>query len=108
MTEVLGIGALGFAAGQELISHQVFPVRLFFAFHGSVKIIAILEYHSLKQGTLYDKMGKEFMQSEKLVTKENIMISQLIEKIKKTNATICGGLDPMLSYVPGARGEESI
>ena len=29
------------------------------------------------------------------------MISQLIEKIKKTNAPICVGLDPMLSYVPG-------
>ena len=28
------------------------------------------------------------------------MISQLIEKIKKTNAPICVGLDPMLSYVP--------
>lgn len=28
------------------------------------------------------------------------MISQLIEKIKKTKAPICVGLDPMLSYVP--------
>ena len=28
------------------------------------------------------------------------MISQLIEKIKKTNAPICVGLDPMLSHVP--------
>lgn len=28
------------------------------------------------------------------------MISQLIEMIKKTNAPICVGLDPMLSYVP--------
>ena len=28
------------------------------------------------------------------------MISQLIEKKKKTNAPICVGLDPMLSYVP--------
>ena len=90
---------LGFAAGQELISHRFSLYGVFFVY-GSVKIIAILEYHSLKQGTLYDKMGKEFMQSEKLVTKENIMISQLIEKIKKTNAPICVGLDPMLSYVP--------
>lgn len=90
---------LGFAAGQELISHRFSLSGVFFVY-GSVKIIAILEYHSLKQGTLYDKMGKEFMQSEKLVTKENIMISQLIEKIKKTNAPICVGLDPMLSYVP--------
>ena len=73
---------LGFAAGQELISHRFSLYGVFFVY-GSVKIIAILEYHSLKQGTLYDKMGKEFMQSEKLVTKENIMISQLIEKIKK-------------------------
>ena len=28
------------------------------------------------------------------------MISQLIEKIKKTNPPICGGHDPMLSYEP--------
>ena len=28
------------------------------------------------------------------------MISQLIEKIQKTKAPICVGLDPMLSYVP--------
>ena len=28
------------------------------------------------------------------------MIQKLIEKIKKTNAPICVGLDPMLSYVP--------
>ena len=28
------------------------------------------------------------------------MISQLIEKIKKTKAPVCVGLDPMLSYVP--------
>ena len=40
------------------------------------------------------------MQSEKLVTKENIMISQLIEKIKKTNAPIVVGLDPMMKYIP--------
>ena len=34
------------------------------------------------------------------IHKEDAMISQLIEKIKKTNAPICVGLDPMLSYVP--------
>ena len=28
------------------------------------------------------------------------MINRLIEKIKKTNAPIVVGLDPMLSYVP--------
>ena len=28
------------------------------------------------------------------------MIQQLIEKIQKTKAPICVGLDPMLSYVP--------
>ncbi len=28
------------------------------------------------------------------------MISQLIEKIQKTKAPICVGLDPMLSYIP--------
>lgn len=28
------------------------------------------------------------------------MIQQLIEKIKKTKAPICVGLDPMLSYIP--------
>lgn len=28
------------------------------------------------------------------------MISQLIEKIKSTNAPVCAGLDPMLSYIP--------
>ena len=28
------------------------------------------------------------------------MIRQLIEKIQKTKAPICVGLDPMLSYVP--------
>lgn len=28
------------------------------------------------------------------------MISQLIEKIKKTNAPVCIGLDPMLDYIP--------
>ena len=43
-------------------------------------------------------MGKEF---SVLIHKEDAMISQLIEKIKKTNAPICVGLDPMLSYVPG-------
>ena len=29
-----------------------------------------------------------------------IMIDKLVEKIKKTNAPIEVGLDPMLSYVP--------
>lgn len=33
-------------------------------------------------------------------SKENIMVSKLIEKIVKTGAPICVGLDPMLSYVP--------
>ncbi len=28
------------------------------------------------------------------------MISQLIEKIQKTEAPICVGLDPMLGYIP--------
>lgn len=28
------------------------------------------------------------------------MISQLIEKIQKTKAPVCVGLDPMLSYIP--------
>ena len=28
------------------------------------------------------------------------MISRLIEKIQKTKAPICVGLDPMLSYIP--------
>ena len=28
------------------------------------------------------------------------MISQLIEKIRKTTAPVCVGLDPMLSYIP--------
>ena len=28
------------------------------------------------------------------------MISQLIEKIQKTKAPICVGLDPMLGYIP--------
>ena len=35
----------------------------------TTKYFLILEYHSLKQGTLYDKMGKEFMQSEKTLNK---------------------------------------
>ena len=64
----------------------------------TTKYFLILEYHSLKQGTLYVRMGKEF---SVLLHKEDAMISQLIEKIKKTNAPICVGLDPMLSYVPG-------
>ena len=29
------------------------------------------------------------------------MIQKLAEKIKKTHAPICVGLDPMLSYIPG-------
>ena len=28
------------------------------------------------------------------------MINQLVEKIKKTNAPVVVGLDPMLSYIP--------
>ena len=28
------------------------------------------------------------------------MISQLIQKIQKTKAPICVGLDPMLGYIP--------
>ena len=28
------------------------------------------------------------------------MVSKLIEKIQKTKAPICVGLDPMLSYIP--------
>jgi len=32
--------------------------------------------------------------------KEDMMISQLIEKIRKTKAPVCVGLDPMLSYIP--------
>ena len=28
------------------------------------------------------------------------MVSKLVEKIKKTNAPICVGLDPMLDYLP--------
>ena len=28
------------------------------------------------------------------------MISQLVQKIQKTKAPICVGLDPMLSYIP--------
>ncbi len=28
------------------------------------------------------------------------MISQLIEKIQKTKAPVCVGLDPMLGYIP--------
>lgn len=35
------------------------------------------------------------------------MINQLGEKIRKTNAPICVGLDPMLSFVPGFIKEES-
>ena len=31
---------------------------------------------------------------------EDTMISQLIEKIQKTKAPICVGLDPMLGYIP--------
>jgi len=31
---------------------------------------------------------------------EDIMIQQLIEKIQKTKAPICVGLDPMLNYIP--------
>ncbi|MEG0370447.1 MAG: orotidine-5'-phosphate decarboxylase, partial [Hungatella sp.] len=35
------------------------------------------------------------------------MISQLIEKIQKTKAPICVGLDPMLSYIPNYIVEKS-
>lgn len=35
------------------------------------------------------------------------MISQLIEKIRETNAPVCVGLDPMLSYVPQQVVKES-
>ena len=31
---------------------------------------------------------------------ENVMVSKLIEKIQKTKAPICVGLDPMLGYIP--------
>ena len=32
--------------------------------------------------------------------KEKTMIQKLIEKIQKTKAPICVGLDPMLNYIP--------
>lgn len=35
------------------------------------------------------------------------MINKLIENIKKTNAPIVVGLDPMLNYIPAAYSEES-
>ncbi|MEG2349777.1 MAG: orotidine 5'-phosphate decarboxylase, partial [Hungatella sp.] len=35
------------------------------------------------------------------------MISQLIEKVQKTKAPICVGLDPMLSYIPNYIVEKS-
>lgn len=47
----------------------------------------------------YDKMGKNTAMND-TQTKEDMMISQLIEKIQKTKAPICVGLDPMLSYIP--------
>ena len=31
------------------------------------------------------------------------MVSKLIEKIQKTKAPICVGLDPMLGYIPEPR-----
>lgn len=34
------------------------------------------------------------------VLKEDTMISQLVQKIQKTKAPICVGLDPMLGYIP--------
>ena len=53
---------LGFAAGQELISHRFSLYGVFFVY-GSVKIIAILEYHSLKPVSythldVYKRQGK--------------------------------------------------
>ena len=36
------------------------------------------------------------------------MINKLVDKIKKTNAPIVVGLDPMLSYVPEAHHKEGI
>lgn len=36
------------------------------------------------------------------------MVSKLIEKIQKTKAPICVGLDPMLSYIPGACDKEGV
>ena len=36
------------------------------------------------------------------------MISTLVEKIKKTNAPICVGLDPMMDYVPGFLLDQAI
>lgn len=36
------------------------------------------------------------------------MISQLMEKIQKTKAPVCVGLDPMLSYVPGHLVERAL
>ena len=36
------------------------------------------------------------------------MVSKLIEKIQKTKAPICVGLDPMLGYIPNHVKEKSI
>ncbi len=36
------------------------------------------------------------------------MINKLVEKIKKTNAPIVVGLDPMLSYVPEHTTKSSV
>ena len=41
-------------------------------------------------------------------TKEKEMVSTLVEKIKKTNAPICVGLDPMLDYIPKQLIDEAI
>ena len=38
---------------------------------------------------------------------ENVMVSKLIEKIQKTKAPICVGLDPMLGYIPKERQRRS-
>ena len=35
------------------------------------------------------------------------MVSKLIEKIQKTKAPICVGLDPMLGYIPDAVKEKA-
>ena len=52
---------LGFAAGQELISHRFSLSGVFFVY-GTGKIIAILEYQYMKHGTLYVRMRKGFFQ----------------------------------------------
>ncbi len=53
----------------------------------------------LKPYPSYDKIGKIEKNRTKR-TEEETMIRQLIDKIQKTKAPICVGLDPMLSYIP--------